>query len=74
MNRAMTKHQEHALSVIRKMGDGVVWIASETRAMCRMHECSFSPRTVRALAAKGALVRDGDKPEQYRVASAGDGR
>jgi len=66
-----TNLQDHALSVIRAHG-GVVHIVpgGANPVRCGWHHCSFSARTVRAMAAKGVLVREKSSIEAYRIAPA----
>lgn len=67
----MTRLQDHALSVIRLHG-GIVHILPDvaTPVRCGWHHCSFGARTVRAMAAKGLLVREKSTYEAYRIAPA----
>ena len=68
-----TKLQDHALSVIRAHG-GIVHIVpgAANPVRCGWHRCSFGARTVRAMAAKGVLVREKSPIEAYRIAPASE--
>jgi hypothetical protein len=65
VSAGMTKTQDHALAVIRARGGVVHVVDGEPRI--GWNHTSFTVQTVRALAARGHLVREPGEPEAYRV-------